>query len=119
MTESQLNTVIKILGVDQNSASDVEIINLLFAMVDDAICLRVGVETVPEKLQWIANEIVIKRFQLIGAEHLESEGIDVLSSTYRNPSTILDEYSAYFANYIALYIDNEQTTTKVNKCRLL
>ena len=119
MTDNQLNVVMKVLGIDQNSAKDVEIINLLFGMVDDAICLRIGVEEVPEKLQWIANEVVIKRFQLIGAEHLEQEGIDVLSSTYRNPSALLAEYDSYFSNYIALYLDDKTITTKANRCRFL
>ena len=119
MTEMQLNAVCKILGIDQTNANDVEIINLLFGMFENAVCLKIGGKEVPEELEWIVNECVIKRFQLIGAEHLESEGIDVLSSAYRNPSILLDEYDSYFSAYIAIYNDEETFTTKRNRCRMI
>lgn len=119
MTDQQLNAVYKILGIDQNNSNDVEIINLLFGIVEDAVMLRVGTEEVPKQLHWIVNEVVIKRFQLMGAEHLVQESIDVLSSTYRNPSELLMEYDSYFSNYLALFGDPEKVMPKLNKCRLL
>lgn len=120
MTENQLNAVLKILSIDSTDGTQVEIINLLFGMFEDAVCLKVGTNEVPRMLEWIVNECVIKRYQLIGAEHLETEGIDVLSSTYRNPAELLDEYDSFFKNYLKLYANEDNDDLSDNhKCRLL
>lgn len=116
MVIEQLQTVLKILGINDSNETEVEIITSLFNMVESAICLYVGDDTVSPKLNWITNEVVIQRYQLIGAEHLESEGIDVLSSTYRSPSELLVNYVDFLDSYV-----NTKETNKASskKARLL
>lgn len=110
MLANQLNTVTTILGISQDDETKVEIITLLFNMVEGAICLRVGEPQVPKALEWLTNEIVIRRYQLLGAEHLQSETIDVIASTFKR-GDILAEYT----EYIDSYINNIQAKTEDGK----
>ena len=107
MEQNQFTTVLNILGVATENLGDVDIIQSLFEMVESAICVYIGETVVPDNLKWITNEVVIQRYQLIGAEHLESEGIDVLSSKYRNPAELLNNYF--------LYLDSYNNTKKAHK----
>ena len=116
MNQNQINAVLNILGVATDDLNEVNIIQYLFQMVESAICLYVDEESVPDKLAFIVNEVVIQRYQLIGAEHLESEGIDVLSSTYRNPSELLANYFHYLDSYLNT---KKSHKTSNKKARLL
>ena len=69
-------------------------------MVESAICIKIGERVVPSMLNWLTNEVVIKRYQLLGAEHLQSEGIDVISSTFKT-GDLLEEYQDYLDDYIS------------------
>ena len=100
MLANQLTSVSRILGISDDDAEKVEILTILFEMVESAVCLRIAEATVPKALEWLVNEVVIKRYQLLGAEHLQSEGIDVISSTYK-AGGILDEYTQYLDDYIS------------------
>ena len=113
MEQTQLNTTLKILGVASDNQTEVEIIQLLFEMVESAICVYIGETVVPDNLKWITNEVVIQRYQLIGAEHLEAEGIDVLSSTYRSPSELLENYFLFLDSY-----NNTKDSNKASSKRL-
>lgn len=112
MEQTQLNTTLKILGVANDNQTEVEIIQLLFEMVESAICVYIGETVVPDNLKWITNEVVIQRYQLIGAEHLEAEGIDVLSSTYRSPSELLENYFLFLDSYNNTKDSNEASSKK-------
>lgn len=75
---------------------------LLEILLEDAansICLYISQDSLPGKLQWIAEEIAIKRYRKIGSEGLKSESIDVIKNDFEsNPigqyRKILDEYKA-------------------------
>ena len=110
MLANQLTTVLTILGINQDDEKKTEILTLLFGMVESAICLRVGEPQVPKALEWLTNEIVIRRYQIIGAEHLQSETIDVIASTFKR-GDILSEYEGY----IQSYIDNVQANSEEGK----
>lgn len=110
MLANQLNAVAMILGIDKKDGEKIEVLTLLFDMVESAICLRIGENKVPKALEWLTDEIVIRRFQLIGAEHLQSETIDVIASTFKR-GDFLKEYEAY----IQSYIDNVQAKTEEGK----
>lgn len=110
MLANQLNTVTKILGISQGDSEKVEIVTLLFGMVEGAISLRIGEPQVPKALEWLTNEIVIRRYQMIGTEHLQSETIDVIASTFKR-GDILGEYESY----IQSYIDNVQANSEEGK----
>ena len=99
MLANQLSNVLTILGINQEDEKKVEVVTLLFNMVESAISLRVGEPQVPKALEWLSNEIVIRRYQLLGAEHLQSETIDVIASTFKR-GDILAEYTEYIDSYI-------------------
>lgn len=75
---------------------------LLSMLLEDAsnlICLYIGQDTLPSKLNWIAEEVAIKRFRKIGSEGLKAESIDVIKSDFEsNPLSeyrlILEEYKS-------------------------
>lgn len=83
------------LGLEDDSQNDI-----LAILVDDAsrlICLYLSVETLPNSLGFISEEIAIKRFRKIGSEGLTSESIDVIQSTFESDTLaeykpLLDEY---------------------------
>lgn len=99
MLANQLSNVLTILGISQEDEKKVEVVTLLFNMVEDAISLRVGEPQVPKALEWLSSEIVIRRYQLLGAEHLQSETIDVIGTTFKR-GDILAEYTEYIDSYI-------------------
>lgn len=107
MLDTQLNSVLTILDISKNDHKKVEVIQLLFNMVEGAICLRIGEPQVPKALEWLANEVVIKRYQLLGAEHLQSETIDVIANSFKR-GDLLSEYE----DYIDSYINNIQSKTE-------
>ena len=110
MLANQLETVLKIMNISQDDSEKVEVVTLMFGMVESAICLRVGEPQVPKALEWLTNEIVIRRYQTIGVEHLQSETIDVIASTFKR-GDILSEYE----DYIQSYIDNVQANSEEGK----
>lgn len=85
------------LGLEDESQDDI-----LAVLVDDAsnlICLYLSIDTLPNSLNFIAEEIAIKRFRKIGSEGLTSESIDVISSSFESDSLaeykpLLDEYKS-------------------------
>ena len=84
------------------SLTDNEQDALLEILLEDAsnsICLYISQDTLPEKLQWVAEEITIKRYRKIGSEGLKAESIDVIKNDFEsNPigeyKKFLDEYKA-------------------------
>lgn len=110
MLANQLSQVCKVLNISQEDTDKIEVVTILFDVIESALALRIGEETVPKVLHWLVNEVVVKRYQLLGAEHLQSEGIDVISSTYKR-GDIFGEYT----QYIDAYIDNVQAKTEEGK----
>lgn len=110
MLANQLNTVTTILGIDKEDVDKLEVISLIFNMVEGALCLRIGETEVPKALEWLVDEVVIKRYQLLGAEHLLSETIDVIANSFKR-GNLLEEYDDFIQNYI----DNIQAKTEEGK----
>lgn len=83
------------LGLEDESQDDI-----LAVLVDDAsnlICLYLSTDSLPYSLNFIAEEIAIKRYRKIGSEGLTSESIDVIQSTFESDALaeykpLLDEY---------------------------
>lgn len=110
MLDIQLNNVLTILDIEKSDRKKIEVVQLLFGMVEGAICLRIGEPIVPPALHWLTNEVVIKRYQLLGMEHLQSETIDVITNSIKR-GNILDEYE----DDIQSYIDNVQANLEEGK----
>ena len=110
MLEKQFNDVCKVLGIADSDESAISILQITFEYIESAVCLRIGESSVPKALEWLVSEVVIKRYQLIGAEHLLSESIDVIASTFKR-GDILDDYE----DYLQSYIDNIQAKSESGK----
>lgn len=99
------------LGLTEDSSED----NLLAVLLSDAlnyISVYLEGNTVPRELEYIAEEVAIKRYRRVGAEGITTEKIDVLSTTYTT-----DDFSD-FLGILALYKkDNIQSKSK--KLRML
>ena len=52
--------------------------------------LPLGVDKVPERLQFIVEEVAVKRFNRVGAEGMTSESVDGRSNTFQDND--FDEY---------------------------
>lgn len=73
---------------------------LLSMLLDDAsnlICLYINQDILPLKLNWIAEEIAIKRYRKIGSEGLKAESIDIIKNDFE--SNPLSEYELILEKY--------------------
>ena len=52
--------------------------------------LPIGIEEVPDRLEYIVEEVAVKRFNRVGAEGMTQESIDGRSNTFQ--SNDFDEY---------------------------
>lgn len=102
MNANQLSNVLTLLSIDGSDTEKIKVIEILFGIVESAICVKVGAKEVPKLLEWMATEVVVKRYQLIGAEHLEAESIDVISSTFKS-GDFLEEYEDFIEDYLSKF----------------
>lgn len=103
-------SIIKLkLGLTDDSEKD----NLLMVLLNDAIDYMktyIETDTIPVQLQFIAEEVAIKRYRRIGSEGISTEKIDVLSTSYKS-----DDFYEY-KPLMKLYKNNN---VKVKKLRTL
>ena len=52
--------------------------------------LPIGIEEVPDRLEYIIEEVAVKRFNRVGAEGMTQESVDGRSNTFQNND--FDEY---------------------------
>ena len=52
--------------------------------------LPIGIEEVPDRLEYIVEEVAVKRFNRVGAEGMTQESVDGRSNTFQ--SNDFDEY---------------------------
>ena len=111
--------VMKMLSLDnlkaklniQNNDDDL----VLGLFLDDAvnlIMLYLEVKEFPDELGFIAEDIAVKKYRRMGNEGVQSEKIDVLTTTFAS-SKYLEEYIPYLDLY------KKNTLKKDKKLRLL
>lgn len=100
MLANQLDSVCKILDISIDDVDSTDVLTILFAHAENALMLLIGEHQVPKQLEWIINEVVVKRYQQLGAEHLQSESIDSISNTFVQ-GDLLSDYLPYINAYIA------------------
>ena len=111
--------VMKMLSIDnlkaklniQNNDDDL----VLGLFLDDAvnlIMLYLETEDFPDELGFIAEDIAVKKYRRMGNEGVQSEKIDVLTTTFSS-SKYLEEYIPYLDLY------KKNTLKKDKKLRLL
>lgn len=95
----------------QNNDDDL----VLGLFLDDAvnlIMLYLETEDFPDELGFIAEDIAVKKYRRMGNEGVQSEKIDVLTTTFSS-SKYLEEYIPYLDLY------KKNTLKKDKKLRLL
>ena len=73
-----LATVKTLLGVSDQDA----VINAIIDLNTKALLNRIGVNELPAELEYIVIETTVSRFNRLGSEGLQSEGIDVIKQTF-------------------------------------
>lgn len=66
--------------VDDNSQD--ETLEILLNNAINTIMLYLGVETMPQQLLFIAEQMTVVKYRRLGAEGIDTEKIDVLSTKY-------------------------------------
>lgn len=102
---------IKILLSLEDDSQD-GILTVLLDNTISSILVYLEVDELPPQLAYIAEEIVVKKYRRLGNEGVQSEKIDVLTTTF-NSSRYLDEYIPYLELY------KKNTLKKNKKLRLL
>ena len=99
---------IKLNLKDDNSQDD-----LLALLLSDAVsCMLIYIESteLPSELEFIAEEVAIKRFRRLGSEGISTEKIDVLSTSYKSDD---------FYEYKPLLKQYKANNTRIKKLRML
>ena len=81
--------------VDDDSQDSV--LTVLLNNAVNTITLYLGVEDIPEELTFIAEQMTVIKYRRVGAEGIDTEKIDVLSTKYvaddlKPFTTLLDQY---------------------------
>lgn len=96
------------LGLADNSQDEL----LAILLLDATNYMQVYLETptIPWELEFIAEEVTIKRYRRIGAEGISTEKIDVLSTTYKSDD---------FYEYKPLMKQYRANNTRIKRLRML
>lgn len=76
-----LDNVKVLLSLADDNSQD-EILEILFNNAINTIMLYLGVETMPQQLLFIAEQMTVVKYRRLGAEGIDTEKIDVLSTKY-------------------------------------
>lgn len=85
------------LDISSNDVSQDDLLNILLEDASKAICLYLNCSTVPIMLEWIVEDLAVKKYRKLGSEGLSSESIDVINSTFE--SDMLIEYYPLLNKY--------------------
>lgn len=76
-----LDNVKVLLSLTDDSSQD-ELLTVLLNNAVSTIILYLGVEDIPDELTFIAEQMTVIKYRRIGAEGIDTEKIDVLSTKY-------------------------------------
>ena len=87
-----------LLGLEDDDSQD-EILAILLSNAVSTINVYLGVNELPNELEFVAEQLAIIKYNKLGSEGISTEKIDVLSTTYQADElasfkTILDSYKA-------------------------
>lgn len=75
-----LDNVKIILSINDNSKD--ELLTILLENAANTICVYINADKLPEKLNFVAEELAVARYRKIGSEGVSTEKIDVVTTTY-------------------------------------
>lgn len=76
-----LDNIKVLLSLSDDNSQD-ELLGILLDNACSTICLYLNVQTIPEELVFIAEQMAVIKYRRIGAEGIDTEKIDVLSTKY-------------------------------------
>ena len=76
-----LDNIKILLSLTEDNSQD-EILTVLLSNAVYTIMLYLGVNEMPQELNFIAEQMTVVKFRRIGAEGIDTEKIDVLSTKY-------------------------------------
>ena len=82
---------IKILLNLQDDDSKDNILTILCTNAMQTLCVYLGITSLPRELNFVAEQLVITRYNRLGSEGIQTEKIDVLSTTYESG----DDFAEY------------------------
>ena len=94
-----LDNIKVLLSLTDDSSQD-ELLTVLLNNAVSTIILYLGVEDIPDELTFIAEQMTVIKYRRIGAEGIDTEKIDVLSTKY-----IADDLKP-FTSMLDRYKDN-------------
>lgn len=97
---------IKILLGLENDEKD-EILTVLLTNAVSTINVYLGVTELPQELNFVAEQLAVIKFNKLGSEGIQTEKIDVLSTTYQ-----ADELASFKAILDTYKANNNLATTK-------
>ena len=86
------------LKLGLNNDEQDKLLNVLLSDAVNYMKVYIGTDEIPESLEFIAEEVAIKRYRRLGSEGISTETIDVLSTKYNTDDflefrTIMDTYA--------------------------
>ena len=100
---------IKILLNLQDDDSKDNILTILCTNAMQTLCVYLGITSLPRELNFVAEQLVITRYNRLGSEGIQTEKIDVLSTTYVYNN---DELTPFYA-ILEKYKENNQKSKRL------
>lgn len=91
------------IRITQEEASD-DVINEFIKTVSDRLCLRLGVEILPNVFESICVDAVVKMVRRVYYEGMSSESVTNLSNSF------VDDILKEYAEEVAAYKDNQSNS---------
>ena len=101
-----LDNIKILLGLEEDDSQD-EILTILLSNAVSTINVYLGVTELPQELNFVAEQLAIIKFNKLGSEGIQTEKIDVLSTTYQS-----DELASFKAVLDVSKANNNLATTK-------
>ncbi len=106
MDDNRLDRIKILLGINKEDTTRNDVLNILLEQAIDTICIYLGIQDFPDELDFVAEQMVIVRYNRLGAEGITTEKIDVLSTTYSYNIDELAPYKKILDNYSLYNLDN-------------
>ena len=100
-----LDNIKILLGLEDDS-QDI-ILAILLTNAVSTINVYLGVTELPQELNFVAEQLAVIKFNKLGSEGIQTEKIDVLSTTYQS-----DELASFKAILDTYKANNNLATTK-------
>lgn len=88
------------IGILSPTVEEMKQLNAFLKDAEDMVRVYIGSPIIPVELQWMCEDIAIKKFRMVGSEHLTSESIDGISFNYAD---VLEPYKVTLDRYASAY----------------